>query len=121
MLKLLKEIAAHCTTLEQAERAMPESCGIEYVNCGDARLGYVNTGDTYDMTICQEDDGALFVCSWGDWFEETENEQNADEGTITCGNCSARTPLDDERDWSETRCDSCGCNVSDGTPMPETD
>jgi hypothetical protein len=57
--------------------------GREYVGCADRELCYLNTGDTYDLTVCQEGDGKLFASSWGDWQQEAENEHCQDNDLIS--------------------------------------
>lgn len=103
--------------------------GVEYsANDGDDRsrggCWYLNSGDTYNGTICYPDDGCDFddggdfiVSSWGDVYEDFERRMYDDENLVRCGNCSAFTECGDE--WRETRCESCGCNVSTGEVMPE--
>jgi hypothetical protein len=40
---------------------------------GDAAALYVNTGDTYNMTLVYDvADGRFYVTSWGDWAEDCE-------------------------------------------------
>jgi len=44
---------------------------------GNTVLLYVNTGDTYDKTLCYDViDDSFFLGSWGDWWEQ--HEQNHD-------------------------------------------
>ncbi len=87
---------------------------------------YINQGDTYDATIVFDEDKSEFVLTtWGDWFENWENDQNEEDGTLTCGWCSYRTPYDPEEedeegntlDWHDVICESCG-NYVDGKPGP---
>jgi len=87
--------------------------GIEYVECAGRELAYLNTGDTYSMTLAREGGGDVFSTSWGDWHEEVENEHCEAEGVIRCGWCSAFTPVDSD-DWRETVCESCGHHVDGG-------
>lgn len=107
--------------------------GVEWVSLDrdddeSPAVWYLNAGDTYDATILCEDDGRsfervpggdFFVSSWGDWYESAEVEKCQAEGVVRCGNCSAFTPMSDDVDWSDTRCESCGRNVSSGKPMAE--
>lgn len=101
--------AVKTKSVEDAEQVMKNlgmlTYGIERLICGGTELSYVNLGEPYDQTICQED-GCPFIGSWGDWHEETERKQNENDGTITCGYCSHRTPMNQE-DWSEVVCESC--------------
>lgn len=113
--------AVKADSLKSAEGIMAQAgiitCGVECVSCGGVELHYVNLGDTYDQTICREDDGPLFIGSWGAWYEATEAQQNEDDGTITCAWCSHRTPMDKD-DWREVVCESCG-NCVNGDKAPE--
>ena len=80
--------------------------GIEYVSSEDRELKYINLGDTYDLTVCQENDD-VFICSWGDWYEETESEICVRDNVVRCGYCSEFTPVSPEG-WRETVCTYCG-------------
>jgi len=91
--------------------------GVEHVECAGRELSYLNSGDTYSATVCQEGRGELFVSTWGDWYEDVEREHCEEEGAIRCGYCGDFTPCAD--DWRETRCEHCGRNVSSGQPMAE--
>jgi len=106
--------AVKSRSVELAEQAMKErgmvTCGIERITCGEIELSYVNLGDTYDQTICQEQDGYPFIGSWGGWYEATEQEQNEENETITCGYCSHRTPMNQD-DWRDVVCESCENHV----------
>jgi hypothetical protein len=91
--------------------------GREYVACADNELTYLNTGETYDLTVCQENDGRLFVSSWGAWYEEAEQAHEQETDTIRCGYCGEFTPLCDEalaqpagarHAWRKTVCEHCG-------------
>ena len=92
------KLAVKAGNLEDAKKTLESSgvltYGIEHVSCGDVELHYVNLGDTYSTTICQEDDGSLFISSWGAWYELTERQQNNNNNTITCAWCSHRTPVE---------------------------
>ncbi len=103
--------AVKADSLKSAEGIMSNAgivtSGIETVSCGGVELRYVNLGDTYDQTICREDGGPLFIGSWGAWYEETEQQQNEEDGTITCGYCSHRTPMDQDN-WHDVICEACG-------------
>lgn len=101
--------------------------GVEYAahdqdDTGRGGLWYLNAGDTYDLTVAYPDDGCdidrggdFVATSWGDDYEEFEKRMYDEEGLIRCGYCSALTPCGDE--WRETRCESCGRNVSTGEVM----
>jgi hypothetical protein len=85
----------------------PCTFGIESVSLGDRELYYLNTGDTYSITVAQEGErGKLEVTSWGDWYEEAEEET----GTIRCGWCSYYTPMDQDN-WHDVVCESCRHHV----------
>lgn len=94
--------------------------GIEYVECADRKLRYLNTGDTYSLTIAQEDNGGssgwvedwgeLFVTSWGDWYENAEKEYCEENNAIRCGYCGEFTDCAEK--WEETICNHCGNNVA---------
>jgi len=90
------KLAVKAGNLEDAKKTLESSgvltYGIEHVSCGDVELHYVNLGDTYSTTICQEDDGSLFISSWGAWYELTERQQNENNNT-TCAWCSHRTVI----------------------------
>lgn len=86
--------------------------GIESVSCADRSIDYVNLGDTYDATIIQEGND-FSVCSWGGWYEETENQHCEEEGETRCGYCGEFTTTDSE-DWHNTICEHCGRYVDSG-------
>lgn len=94
--------------------------GVESVSleCAERSLRYLNAGDTYDVTVCREGRRAFFAGSWGDWLEEAERDYDTENDTCGCGYCGKRTPIVGD-DWSSTRCESCGRNVSTGDVMPE--
>ena len=87
--------------------------GVESVSVADRELHYLNTGDTYDLTVGQENGGPVFSTSWGDWLEETEKTQCEIMGVIRCGNCGDFTPVGDG-EWHNVICEHCGRNVSTG-------
>ncbi len=95
--------------------------GVEFAECAGNEMAYINMGDTYDLTVCQEGDGKLFASSWGDWHQETESEHCQETDTIRCGYCGEFTPLCDKalaqpegarHAWRETVCEHCGKNVA---------
>ena len=95
-----------------------ETYGVEYVPCNDRELAYLNTGETYSLTIGQEGDGEVFSCSWGGWLEEAEQEHCEENGETRCGYCGEFTPVDPD-DWHETVCEHCGQYVDgSGKPAP---
>ena len=110
------------TNLELAETFLKRAgCGhaifgIEYVSCADRELAYLNTGDTYSLTIAQEgEDGEVFATSWGDWLEEAEQEHCEAEDVIRCAYCGEFTPNNgDDNDWHDTVCEHCGRYVDSG-------
>lgn len=117
------------TTLEQALDAarrgdweaantLAGGYGIESVERSDRTLQYVNLGDTYAATVCQEADSEPYIGTWGDWIEAVEAEHCTEEGALVCGYCSEFTPKN-RRDWSDVICQHCLHNVADGTPAPK--
>lgn len=99
--------------------------GVECVAIADRSAEYLNTGDTYSLTILREDNSDSFrestsafeVTTWGDWYESAEREHEEDTDTIRCGYCGEFTPLCDKamaepagarHSWNETVCESCG-------------
>jgi len=75
-----------------------------------ASMKYLNMGDTYDTTLILTDDYTnyvkpLIISSWGDWYEEAENQYNEEYGTIRCPYCSHLTPKADS--YTDTVCESC--------------
>ncbi len=81
--------------------------GIEYASVEDRELAYLNTGDTYSLTVGCEG-GKCFATTWGDWFESAEQEHEAEEGVIRCGYCSHFTDHPDGVEWRDVVCESCG-------------
>lgn len=94
-----------------------QTFGVEYVDCAGRELAYLNTGETYDLTIGQEGQ-EVFSTSWGGWLEEAESAHCEEEGEIRCGYCSAFTPMEEGADWHDTVCESCGRYVDSGE-LPE--
>lgn len=94
-----------------------ETYGIEYVSCADKELAYLNTGETYSLTLGQEGSGDVFSTSWGGWYEGAEEEHCQEEGVIRCAYCGEFTPLEEGREWHETECEHCGYLV-DGSGKP---
>jgi len=82
--------------------------GIERVSCADRTLRYINTGDTYSLTLGREGRGEVFTTSWGDWYEQAEREHEEEEGVVRCGYCGEFTPYDEDTGWYETVCEHCG-------------
>lgn len=92
--KLLRNLdpecqSCHCShvaakALASAEKFLRErgelgTFGVEGVSLSMGRgIQYLNTGDTYEMTICflsgNGDDGKFFISSWGDCVERLEME-----------------------------------------------
>lgn len=81
--------------------------GIEYVSCCGKELKYINLGDTYIETICAEGNNLPFVCSWGNWYEDVEQEYCQDNDVIRCGYCGEFTPMNEEC-WRDVVCECCG-------------
>jgi hypothetical protein len=91
-----------------------ETFGVENVECTGRELSYLNTGETYDLTIGQEGGGEVFSTSWGGWYEEVENKHCEEEGETRCGYCGEFTPLADGEEWRKTICEHCGRYVNNG-------
>ncbi len=120
----IEQSLKHATTLGSLEVAESYLSGdgrlfhgIDSVECGGESIQYINTGDTYGSTVCQDDYGNMWVGSWGDWYEFTESQQNERNHTVTCGNCGKRTDLNRDK-WSDVICESCERNVSTGELPP---
>jgi len=94
-----------------------ETFGIEYVSCADKELAYLNTGETYSLTLGQENGGDVFSTSWGGWYENAEQEHCEEEGVISCAYCGEFTPMEEGGEWSDTVCEHCGHYV-DGSGKP---
>ncbi len=81
-------------------------------------LEYLNSGDTYSITIACELDtstawktlqpkaGSCFVTTWGDWYEEKERSYQEDNGLICCGHCGYFSAVHPDN-WRESVCDNC--------------
>ena len=112
-------IAQSGNNLEECAKLL--NLEIQYAVFQGDNLAYVNTGDTYDLTICEEnEDGALFLCSWGDWMEEKQNAHTLETGEISCAYCSEQCEVIDGAEWRETICGSCG-HFPDGSKAYEWD
>lgn len=92
--------------------------GIEHVSVEGRELAYLNSGDTYSATVASEDNGEVFVTTWGDWLETAEQEYESENDCIRCGYCGEFTPLEDPDNWHDTVCESCGYFV-DGSGKPK--
>ena len=80
----------HCHSSHAAARAMEmtekkfpllSTFGVEgwCDDCGREGVSYLNTGDTYDLTICfHSGSERFFISSWGDAFEAWEQEHGPD-------------------------------------------
>lgn len=97
--------------------------GIVSCDCDGTKesIRYVNRGETYAVTVMIPDgetlgtEGQEFqACSWGDWYEATEQEYCEEHDEIRCGYCSHLTPLTPDIEWSEIVCESCGHYVGGG-------
>lgn len=53
-----------------------ECLGLEGSTEHGRSMEYLNTGDTYALTLCREGD-QFFWSSWGDWMEEVERESES--------------------------------------------
>lgn len=128
-MKDFRELAEHCLTLIGSEpdtvkaygilksaNVLMGGFGVERVHeCGKTLL-YVNTGESYGDTLLFADD-EFSVGSYAGWLEDVKTEYDDENFTTACGNCGHRTPCAER--WNETRCEQCGCNVQDGSPMPK--
>jgi hypothetical protein len=93
--------------------------GVEVVSVAGRELQYLNTGDTYDLTLGQESDGPILNTSWGDWVEQAEQEHCETRGVIRCCYCGEFTPdlgsfTSAEEPWDKIRCEHCGHNPATG-------
>lgn len=76
---------SHSEQVMCAANALMECHGVEAVEDHDAGEGgivmtYVNTGDTYALTLIHDErEGSYHFTSWGDWYENWENEQVIEE------------------------------------------
>ncbi len=85
-----------------------ETFGIENVSLPEdgREIRYINTGETYTPTVCQEGD-KCFVSSWGNWLEIAERKYCKENDVIRCGHCGEFTPLVDGLEWYEVLCEHC--------------
>ena len=81
--------------------------GVEHVSVAERELSYLNTGDTYSLTVGCED-GSCFATTWGDWVESAENGHCEEEVVIRCGYCGEFTDHPDDVKWRDVVCESCG-------------
>lgn len=88
---ILLEDSANILTFgtEWVQNPSPESDG-------ESGLYYLNTGDTYALTIgIEESHGIIhpvpFFTSLGDWIEKKESEYTEASGMIRCGYCGEWT------------------------------
>jgi len=81
----------------------------------DRSMEYLNTGNTYSLTLVCEDD-KLEVTTWGDWYEQAEMDYCEENDVIRCGYCGEFTDCPDGIDWHEIECDSCGHFVDGSGP-----
>jgi len=78
-------------------------CGIEYVSCGEYELKYINVGDTYTTTVCQEmPDGKPFIGSWGIWYELVQEKVCEENDVRYCPYCGEYTSIEGPK------CEYCG-------------
>ena len=103
--------------LQKAEEMLNEASilvfGIESINVCGKTLNYINTGETYEPTVC-ECEGKIFVSSWGDWLEEIESGYSAETGEIHCSYCGCWFSEDGDR-MTGGRCEECG-NIPSSPP-----
>lgn len=96
---------------------MIDGFGIEAIrnpdNSDHILATYVNTGDTYSVTVVYDHERDEYVLTtWGDWYSGWIQEQCEENDTIQCGHCSHLTPK--AEDWRETICENCQNNVAEG-------
>jgi hypothetical protein len=72
-----------------------------------ANVEYVNTGDTYDSTLCRNAEGVWFVSSWGDVVEESERQHADATNEHRCCNCGTWTPMTLQLLKDEYHCPDC--------------
>lgn len=90
-----------------------DSYHVESVNFQGRTLNYVNRGDSYLETVCEEN-GEFFLSSWGGWLEIAETSYCLHNAMIRCGYCGEFTPKYVGIDWREVTCQQCGHNVATG-------
>ena len=89
------EETGHCSFLvekiltEAEEKFGIDTFGVEGFNAQEwgnyvEGVSYLNTGDTYDITICFQSfgkySGRFFLSSWGDTYERFERRMDRQEG-----------------------------------------
>ena len=78
--KIVQQITGNAgthTALDAIDKLLG-TCGVEGImkpGSYSESLSYCNTGETYDNTVCF--DGTWFIGSWGDWYEQ--NEEDTDD------------------------------------------
>lgn len=72
----------------------------------------MNTGDTYDPTLCHVAGRGYFVSSWGDEVEAAEQAREAEGDDVRCSHCAEWTEAGDP-------CSACGRDPRTGNPWPE--
>ena len=82
--------------------------GIETINECDRTMSYLNTGETYDLTVCCEN-GTCFALSWGDWLELAERRYGTENNVTRCPACGEWTSYD--RVQLSCTCEYCGYSV----------
>ena len=104
--------------MEKADEVLG-TFGVESVTCEDDEMQYLNTGDTYEITLCRNDCGEVFWAAWGEWLEESENDLHDNENSIYCGHCGQCTPRDGKgSDICTVVCEHCGRLVVSGEEPP---
>ena len=96
---------ARRNSIEQAAVCLKTT--VEHVSLAGRELAYINMGETYGLTICQEGKDAPFAATWGEWYEAVEREHCENEGVVRCGYCGEFTNLTDPDNWRETVCEHC--------------
>jgi len=86
--------------------------GIEAVALPDgSEFSYLNAGDTYALTVVCID-GECVATTWGDVYEQAEQDYEDETETIRCGYCGHYTEHPDGVNWRDVVCESCGHNVA---------
>jgi hypothetical protein len=89
-----------------------------YTERGSRSMSYLNAGDTYALTLIWDQAKEEFeITTYGDWYEQAEDAYEEDNDTIRCAYCGHFTPRDEDVEWHDIVCESCGHCV-DGTDAP---
>ena len=93
-------------SLETIDIWLDCSFGVEYITLpNDEYIPYLNTGDTYSSTILFMD-GKFVISSWGDIYEQKEQEYCDENSVLRCSYCGEYTSAK----WGED-CTECKNNT----------